>query len=144
MYTTGDNIYGQDTINPVSSLNAAFAPAVEARIPWAAILGNHDQESSTLSRQEVMEHIVNMDYTVSRVYPSGMHNAEKVDGFGNYHLEIRGAINSPFENKSVLNLYLLDSGDYSKLRKVRGYGWIQESQKKWFKELSARLKVLIL
>lgn len=136
---SGDNIFGQDTVNPKHSLNAAFAPAIEAQIPWAAVLGNHDQES-TLSRQEVMEHIVKMDFTVSQVSPSGMHSAEKVDGFGNYHLEIKGAVSSPFENKSVLNLFLLDSGDYSKLHKINGYGWIQESQKRWFKETSVRLK----
>ena len=34
-----------------------------------------------------------------------------VDGFGNYNLEVGGAEGSKFENKSVLNLYFLDSGN---------------------------------
>lgn len=137
---SGDNIFGQDTIDPIASLNDAFAPAIEARVPWAAILGNHDQES-TLSRLEVMEHIAKMDYTLSQVYPQGSNSSMvEVDGFGNYHLEVEGAKGSPFEETSVLNIYMLDSGDYSKVKKVHGYGWIQESQKKWFKELSTKLK----
>ncbi|KAI5073501.1 hypothetical protein GOP47_0011514 [Adiantum capillus-veneris] len=145
---SGDNIFGQDTSDPRGSMNAAFAPAVKAGIPWAAILGNHDQESS-ISRFQVMEHIASMEHTLSQVYPStksiianaeDVDNMTEVDGFGNYHLSVRGAMGSPLENRSVLNLYLLDSGDYSKHPKVHGYGWIQESQKKWFKELSSQLK----
>ncbi|MCO5584294.1 hypothetical protein L7F22_038218 [Adiantum nelumboides] len=143
---SGDNIFGRDTLDPRGSMKAAFAPAINAGIPWAAILGNHDQES-TLSRFHVMEHISNMKHTLSQVYPSkigpnsGNDVLTEVDGFGNYHLGVRGALDTPFENQNVLNLYLLDSGDYSKVPKVHGYGWIQESQKKWFKELSNQLKV---
>ncbi|RVW85086.1 putative inactive purple acid phosphatase 29 [Vitis vinifera] len=47
---TGDNIFGFDAKDAVASLNAAFAPALSSNIPWAAVLGNHDQES-TLSRE---------------------------------------------------------------------------------------------
>ncbi|KAK5812399.1 hypothetical protein PVK06_027828 [Gossypium arboreum] len=38
---TGDNIFGSDTKDSAKSLNAAFAPAIAAEIPWAAVLGNH-------------------------------------------------------------------------------------------------------
>nr|KJB49670.1 hypothetical protein B456_008G132800 [Gossypium raimondii] len=50
---TGDNIYGFDSKDSAKSMDAAFAPAIAARIPWAAVLGNHDQEG-TLSREAYM------------------------------------------------------------------------------------------
>ncbi|KAH7433306.1 hypothetical protein KP509_07G063200 [Ceratopteris richardii] len=125
-------------------MNAAFAPAIKAHIPWAAILGNHDQES-TLSRLELMQHISSMENTLSRVYPTNINSSlggdmTEIDGFGNYHLAVRGAADSRYQNENILNIYLLDSGDYSKDHKIHGYGWIQESQKSWFKELSLKLK----
>ncbi|KAF8015120.1 hypothetical protein BT93_H0806 [Corymbia citriodora subsp. variegata] len=53
---TGDNICS-DATDAARSLDDAFSPAISASIPWAAVLGNHDQES-TLSREGVMKHIV--------------------------------------------------------------------------------------
>ncbi|KAI3761002.1 hypothetical protein L1987_51407 [Smallanthus sonchifolius] len=100
---TGDNIYGADTTDPVASMDAAFGPAVSSNIPWAAVLGNHDQES-TLSR------------------------------------EVHGIEGSDFGNESVLNLYFLDSGDYSTVPSIPGYGWIKPSQQFWFQQTSMKLQ----
>ncbi|KAL9230906.1 hypothetical protein vseg_006197 [Gypsophila vaccaria] len=133
---TGDNIFGFDTTDPTKSMDAAFAPAIERRIPWAAVLGNHDQES-TLTREGVMKYIVRMNNTLSLLNPAGV---QKIDGFGNYNLEIAGVHGSPFQNKSILNLYFLDSGDYSKVPLIPGYDWIKSSQKKWFLGTSKTLK----
>ncbi|KAG0458918.1 hypothetical protein HPP92_022046 [Vanilla planifolia] len=36
---TGDNIFGFDSKDAANSLNAAFAPAVAFKLPWAAVLG---------------------------------------------------------------------------------------------------------
>lgn len=134
---TGDNIFGSDTIDAAKSLDAAFAPAVSSKIPWAAVLGNHDQESTTLKREGVMKHIVSMKNTLSQLNPSDVH---KIDGFGNYNLEVAGVEGSPLKNKSVLNLYFLDSGDYSTVPFISGYGWIKISQQSWFQSTSMRLK----
>ncbi|KDP28382.1 hypothetical protein JCGZ_14153 [Jatropha curcas] len=133
---TGDNIFGFDATDAAKSLNAAFAPAISSNIPWAAILGNHDQES-TLSREGVMNHIVGLKNTLSKVNPSEVH---VIDGFGNYNLEVNGVKGSRFENKSVLNLYFLDSGDYSTVPSIPGYGWIKPSQQFWFQRTSQRLR----
>ncbi|CAM8911443.1 unnamed protein product [Rhodiola kirilowii] len=133
---TGDNIFGYDATDAVKSLDAAFAAAINLNIPWAAVLGNHDQES-TLSREGVMKHIVGMKHTLSRLNPS---NASTIDGFGNYNLEVSGIKGSNLQNKSVLNLYLLDSGDYSTVPSILGYGWIKKSQQKWFMRTSKKLK----
>ncbi|KAK1422095.1 hypothetical protein QVD17_24979 [Tagetes erecta] len=133
---TGDNIYGADTTDPVASMNAAFAPAVSSNIPWAAVLGNHDQES-TLSREGVMKHIVGMKHTLSQLNPFGV---DVIDGFGNYNLEVHGIEGSNSGNVSVLNLYFLDSGDYSTVSSIPGYGWIKPSQQFWFQQTSMKLQ----
>lgn len=135
---SGDNIFGFDATDAATSLNEAFAPAISAGIPWAAVLGNHDQES-TLSREGVMKHIVGLKNTLSKLNPPEVH---AIDGFGNYNLEIHGVEGSGFENKSVLNLYFLDSGDYSTVPSIPGYGWIKPSQQLWFERTSMRLQVL--
>lgn len=133
---TGDNIFGADATDSAKSMNAAFAPAIASNIPWAAILGNHDQEG-TLSREGVMKHIVKLRNTVSKVNPP---EAKHIDGFGNYNLEVGGVKGSPFEYKSVLNMYFLDSGDYSTVPAILGYNWIKLSQQFWFQQTSAKLR----
>lgn len=138
MFSLGDNIFGFDATNAKNSLNAALGPAVESKVPWAAILGNHDQESN-LTREGVMKHIVTLQHTVAQVNPLEAHG---IDGFGNYNLEVAGAEGSSIENKSVLNLYLLDSGDYSTDPSILGYDWIKPSQQTWFLQTSLKLKVL--
>ncbi|KAL3354351.1 hypothetical protein AABB24_018811 [Solanum stoloniferum] len=133
---TGDNIFGFDATDPVKSMEAAFAPAISSNIPWAAVLGNHDQQS-TLSREGVMKHIVGMKSTLSQLNPP---DVPDIDGFGNYNLEVHGIEGSELTNKSVLNLYFLDSGDYSTVPSIPGYGWIKPSQQFWFQRTSRKLK----
>ncbi|XP_051189059.1 probable inactive purple acid phosphatase 29 [Lolium perenne] len=132
---TGDNIYGPDSTDAAKSMDAAIAPAIAMRLPWAAVMGNHDQES-TLSREGVMRHLVGMNNTLSRFNPEGL----EIDGYGNYNLEVGGVEGTPMANKSVLNLYFLDSGDYSTVPSIPGYGWIKTSQQAWFKQTSASLQ----
>ena len=137
---TGDNIFGFDSTDAAKSLDAAFEPAISLNIPWTAVLGNHDQEG-TLSREGVMKHIVGLKNTLSQLNPL---DAEFIDGFGNYNLEVGGVPGSSFENKSVLNLYFLDSGDYSTVPSIPGYGWIKASQQFWFQRTSTKLRVFTL
>ncbi|EPS60641.1 hypothetical protein M569_14163 [Genlisea aurea] len=134
---TGDNIYGPDATNAAGSLDAALAPAIASGIPWAAVLGNHDQES-TLTRQGVMQHIVGMENTVSLLNPPD--GADSIDGFGTYNLEVYGVDGTNFSDKSILNLYFVDSGDYSTVPIIPGYGWIKPSQQQWYKNKAAQLK----
>ncbi|CAM0952629.1 unnamed protein product [Alopecurus aequalis] len=132
---TGDNIFGSDLTDSAKSMDAAIAPVIAMGLPWAAVMGNHDQEG-TLSREGVMRHLVGMKNTLSRFNPEGV----EIDGYGNYNLEVGGVEGTPMANKSVLNLYFLDSGDYSTVRSIPGYGWIKKSQKAWFKRTSASLQ----
>ncbi|GMH05157.1 hypothetical protein Nepgr_006997 [Nepenthes gracilis] len=133
---TGDNIFGFDATDSAKSLDFAFAPAVLSNIPWAAVLGNHDQEG-TLSREGVMKHIVTMKNVLSQLNPP---KVDDIDGFGNYNLEVAGVEGSAFQNKSILNLYFLDSGDYSTVPSIPGYGWIKPSQQSWFERTSKKLR----
>lgn len=140
---TGDNIFGSSTPDAAESLFRAFSPAVESRLPWAAILGNHDQES-TMSREELMSLISLMDYSVSQPNPlvedpSGSGERvllDGIDGYGNYNLTVHGAYGSPLANVSLLNLFFLDSGDRAMVEGRRTYGWIRESQLDWLRGFS--------
>lgn len=118
---------------------------MESGLPWAAILGNHDQES-TMTREELMYFTSLMDYSLSQVnpparYPSNKGMAAEVDGFGNYNLEVYGAPGSVLANSSILNLYFLDSGDREIVHGMRTYGWIKESQLQWLQGISKDLQV---
>ena len=139
---TGDNIFGTSAADAAESLFEVFGPVMESRLPWAAILGNHDQES-TMTREELMTLISLMDYSVSQINPaedpSSPANARMVvdiDGFGNYYLRVNGAPGSHLANSSILSLYFLDSGDRATVNGRRTYGWIKESQLRWLRGVS--------
>ncbi|KAG0589644.1 hypothetical protein KC19_1G036100 [Ceratodon purpureus] len=146
---TGDNIDGGTAADAIKSMDQAFAPVIAAKIPWAAILGNHDQESN-LPRAQVMDYLTKMDYSMSEILNPSMesllgknidHTAPmEVHGYGNYYLQVFGALGSDSANSSLLNLYLLDSGDYSKFDTVGGYDWVRASQLLWFETLATKLR----
>ncbi|KAD4179975.1 hypothetical protein E3N88_28566 [Mikania micrantha] len=111
---TGDNIFGPSTNDAAESLFKAFGPAMASRLPWAAVLGNHDQES-TMTRQELMSFISLMDYSLSQPNPLTQDPTKQVvteiDGFGNYDLRVWGPSGSCLANQTIFNLFFLDSGD---------------------------------
>ncbi|KAF5956532.1 hypothetical protein HYC85_003757 [Camellia sinensis] len=139
----GDNIFGTSSPDAAESMFEAFGPVMESRLPWAAVLGNHDQES-TMTQVELMSFISLMDYSVSQTNPLAEETSDPakeslvrdIDGFGNYNLRVWGAPGSHLANHSVLNLYFLDSGDRAIVGGVRTYGWIKESQLRWLRGVS--------
>lgn len=144
----GDNIFGSSAPDAAESLFQAFGPVMKSGIPWAAVLGNHDQES-TMTREELMSFISLMDFSVSQTFPPdedafdsiNQSPRQKIDGFGNYNLRILGASGSNFANSSVLNLYFLDSGDRAVVNGIRTYDWIKESQLNWIHGVSQKAQV---
>ncbi|XP_057545448.1 probable inactive purple acid phosphatase 28 [Amaranthus tricolor] len=140
---TGDNIFGSSTPDAAESLFKAFHPAMESGIPWAAVLGNHDQES-TLNREELMSLISLMDYSVSQLNPLVNNLSDHresillngIDGFGNYNLSVHGPYGSQLANHSILNLLFLDSGDRVTVEGRKTYGWIRKSQLDWLQGFS--------
>lgn len=139
----GDNIFGSSTNDAAESLFKAFGPAMDSRLPWAAVLGNHDQES-TMTREELMSFISLMDYSLSQPNPSTQDPSDPtkqqvrtdIDGFGNYDLRVLGPPGSHLANQSILNLFFLDSGDRAVVDGFRTYGWIKESQLNWLRGAS--------
>ncbi|KAL6331863.1 hypothetical protein AAG906_020210 [Vitis piasezkii] len=139
---TGDNIFGTSAADAAESLFKAFSPVMESRLPWAAVLGNHDQKS-TMTREELMTFISLMDYSLSQINPPEDPSDPAIgrlfgdiDGFGNYNLSVNGAAGSHLANNSVLNLFFLDSGDRATVGELQTYGWIKESQLRWLHGLS--------
>lgn len=57
-----------------------------------------------------------------------------VSGVGNYVLTVAGRDGAP-----AAALYLLDSGDYSTIEHVGGYGWVRRDQIEWYISQSRRL-----
>lgn len=100
-----------------------------------------------MTREELMSFISLMDYSVSQINPfvSDLSKAkekyEHVDGFGNYNIQVYGALGSELANTSILNLYFLDSGDRATVEGIRTYGWIKESQLCWLRSISKGFQV---
>ncbi|KAK4414848.1 putative inactive purple acid phosphatase 28 [Sesamum alatum] len=144
---TGDNIFGSSASDAAESLLQAFGPVMKSGTPWAAVLGNHDQES-TMTREELMSFISLMDFSLSQMFPSveetsnhgKQHLVPKIDGFGNFDLRVWGAPGSSFANSSVLNLYFLDSGDRAVVDGFQTYDWIKESQLNWLRRVSQKVQ----
>jgi predicted MPP superfamily phosphohydrolase len=127
---TGDNIDSKAS-NGIVALNSVFN--LRNQGPWAAILGNHDQESS-LSRYQVMNYISSM--TNSLAYSGTLDG--RANGFGNYVISLM----HPNENTNLMNLYFLDSGDYNKKRTSDTrdlYDKIHISQIQWYDKISKKL-----
>ncbi|KAL0729184.1 hypothetical protein Bca4012_025277 [Brassica carinata] len=140
---TGDNIFGSSTTDAAESLVQAIGPAIEYGIPWAAVLGNHDQES-TLNRQELMTFLSLMDFSVSQINPLVGDDDDQsalrlIDGFGNYRLRVHGAPGSVLSNSTVFDLLFLDSGDRETVQGRRTYGWIKDSQLRWLQDSTRQM-----
>lgn len=130
---TGDNIFGTSASDAAESLFGAFGPAIESGLPWAAVLGNHDQKS-TMNRRELIDFISLLDYSVAQTNPPDLE--DDIDGLGNYDLKVYGPPGSILANSSILNLFFLDSGDREIFQGVQTYGWIKESQLRWLRGVS--------
>ncbi|GBG81339.1 hypothetical protein CBR_g32012 [Chara braunii] len=204
---SGDNIMS-GSLDAVASMNAAFAPAIDAGKPWAAVLGNHDQEAD-LDRLGVIAYASGLPMTLTKLNP-GCHVASDckpvkgnfsingrqvsqdfrqcvsdgpsedlpvafrcgvgaskgpaaaagaaeqqvggvspgllpvVEGWGNYHLVVNGPLGSKSESRVAAVLYLLDSGDYTKLPDIGKYDWIRPGQQLWMKSVAAQLMALVV
>lgn len=96
-----------------------------------------------MNREELMSLISLMDYSISQVNPYSEvpRKLVEIDGFGNYNIKIHGSFGSDMVNTSMLNLYLLDSGDRETVDGRQTYGWIKKSQLLWLSETSKQLQV---
>ncbi|MCE6989858.1 metallophosphoesterase family protein [Dyadobacter sp. CY323] len=97
---------------------------IDAKVPWAAVLGNHDAEYE-LDKEQTMNTIVGLPYNLTIAGP------KELAGKGNYVLPIQASKSE----KTAAVLYGLDSEE----REPNVKDWMDESQVQWYKEQSAAL-----
>lgn len=126
---------GQDTSYSSESVILKVAKLFENRkIPWAAVLGNHDSEKTTLTRYGQYVMMQALPYFVGEAGPM------KVDGEGNYQLKLYSADES---HTHIFSLYFLDSHGFAKASFnpfSSEYDHLKDSQTEWFIEQSNLVK----
>lgn len=86
MVFTGDQLNGQGTSWDPKSVLAKFARAVTDRgIPWAAVFGNHDEEDGGARKEEQVQMMRALPYSLVERGPKDVH------GVGNYVLKVMSA-----------------------------------------------------
>lgn len=108
----------------VEGWNAIAQIMEEVKIPWIAVLGNHDTEDSRgYSRSDIISLIEKYPYyiQVDNIYSTYP---------GNYSLPVYSS-----QKDSVVSiLYCIDSNDYPANKKVGHYDWIHFDQISWYRQ----------
>jgi hypothetical protein len=128
---TGDIVTVKSGADPIPHWPEVLAPIVARGIPWAVVLGNHDDEwNRRVSRKDIVAALEKMPCSVTTCGPDGL------GGNGNYVLRIEGSRS----DKLAAVLYCLDSGAYSADQKLYGqYAWFTFEQIAWYREQSRKL-----
>lgn len=122
---TGDNTTMDEVEQAWDTLAKELA---NRKIPWTAILGNHDDEYA-VKRKDIIDIIRRQPYCMMK------NIAEGIKGEGNHILPIYG---SDSKDKVSALLYCFDTNAYSDIKKVKGYGWVGQSQINWYKRESEK------
>lgn len=109
--------------------NHISALLAEREIPWTFTAGNHDDEYA-LNREEIMNTILSQPYCAMK------NVAQDIKGSGNHVLPIL----SHAGNNTEALIYCFDSNSYSKLKNVKGYGWLDLTQIEWYKKESCSFR----
>ncbi len=123
---TGDILAGGGCNDAADSLRQVIKVVEEADIPWAAVLGNHDDEG-TADRHELMDIMQQSSLSLTQPGPS------TVPGVGNYVLPIQSSDGS----STTAVLYFIDSGSYAQTD-IDGYDWIKREQIAWYLQESQK------
>jgi len=139
---SGDQVNGDTAPDAQTAVFKFAEPFIERKIPYATILGNHDDEGN-LSREQIMTFTGTLPYSLSEVGPlmgdvikDKKGREQREGGAGNYHVEVL----AHSSGHSALTIYLLDTHSYSPDRKVNGYDWVKDYQIDWFKKTTESLK----
>lgn len=90
------------------------------KVPFCVVFGNHDPEQE-LTKAEMSRIITSSPYSLNTLNK----NKELAD------IEVK--VNGSNIKKPELNLYFMDSHDYSTIETVDGYGWFTFEQVEWFR-----------
>ncbi|HUH33841.1 MAG TPA: metallophosphoesterase family protein [Daejeonella sp.] len=118
---TGDIIFGEPA---EQSLREILGPISERKIPFAAALGNHDEEYDK-TREEVAEIINSIPYNINN-------NVKGIYGATNCYI----TLSSSNSDKVQRVLYILDSNRGSTIEGIGGYGFIHFDQIAWYRKQS--------
>ncbi|BAX79982.1 metallophosphoesterase [Labilibaculum antarcticum] len=96
---------------------------IDAKIPWAVTLGNHDAEPD-INRKEIFKILQDLPYFVG--------TEGNVHGAGNYALPVETSNG----DKTAAVIYCFDSNDYASNPKISDYDWIRFDQIEWYRNES--------
>ncbi len=122
---TGDIVCSKNTATAWRSLSRVM---IDANVPWAVTLGNHDGQYD-LTKSQIMKVIVGLPYNLTENGP------KKVKGNGNFVLQVHSSASS----KTTAILYCLDSqmGFHPKTD-LGSYEWMSFDQIQWYRKQNTR------
>lgn len=120
---TGDQHGSIGVADPLASCRKAIAPVVRARVPWAAVFGNHDAEEG-VTREQLLAFMLESDYCLTQSGPAD------IPGIGNFALTVKTA-----SGGDGAALYFFDSGIMAP-EPIGGYAWIHPDQVHWYVQQS--------
>ncbi|OQX10227.1 MAG: hypothetical protein BWK76_20980 [Desulfobulbaceae bacterium A2] len=125
---TGD-VLGPGCRDARAAWAMATAPLVRRGLPWAAVFGNHDDESGAATRAELMAIQQGIPGCLSRPGP------RTLSGLGNYLLHVGRADGTG----TAATLCCLDAHTYAETD-IGGHGWVRDDQIRWFTRSLAPLR----
>jgi len=108
--------------------NEMLRIAIDRKIPWAAVLGNHDDEYGK-SRTQIMNYITTLPFCYTQSGP------ENITGKGNFYIRIKQST----DTTTAAILYGMDSNAYCKEIKHEKYGYFDFTQVAWYRQISNKL-----
>jgi len=96
-------------------------------IPWAVVLGNHDDEDQW-SREQIFEFLEKQEGFAGMAGPD-------LSGVGNYIIPLQSANTT----ETAALLYFFDSHGYPQNAKRGSYDWVKFDQIQWYREQSTAL-----
>lgn len=124
----------------------ALSTVIDRKIPWAAILGNHDSQDGAMTRRQQATLLSTLPYSYTLAGPSDLHNGY---GAGNYYVNLyspRVSTLSSEKLQHLFSLYFLDSGDILPKNKWKPwevkthYDYVRPDQIQWLLAHSEKVK----
>ncbi|TMW65633.1 hypothetical protein Poli38472_008275 [Pythium oligandrum] len=132
---SGDTITVMDWALRNAAIETAFQTVESRKIPYAVIMGNHDDDHD-FPREEIAARIIGRPYSYMERGP------QTIFGVGNYALNVQAPVDGPWGSNgtNVFRMYFLDSNknpDTSKYPDIDShYDWIRPNQIEYYRQLS--------
>ena len=124
----GDNVSGENAEQIRSSLIKITLPYLDAGIPFAFVLGNHDLQGNI---KDIKEY-----YDIYRTVPGCLlPEEENVNEFGDYCLTVKSSDNT----ENAFNMWFIYSGDKADRKYYSEYDFVKTKQIEWYKDTAKKL-----